>query len=281
MAARASSLALPAFLVAPFLARSAIQLGWCAAGTLALLIFFPSPFMTRVSDMPTEILAYLALALFAPLAALPAPGRPASAPAAKKAAPKPAATAGPAAPAFKARLKCGHGGLAPRLSRYRGLESCRIAAEHDGGPLACPYGCLALGDCVRVCPHKAVSLEGRAGASGPAFPVFDPGLCRGCGLCLSACPKNLIVLIPAASRVFVPCAAEEGLKKNAAFCDRSCLGCGRCRKACPAGAVSRPAPVGAMIINQSLCLNYAADCGQACAQSCPRHIFRPPAGRGL
>ncbi|MDR1920542.1 MAG: hypothetical protein LBS31_02195, partial [Candidatus Adiutrix sp.] len=151
MAARASSLALPAFFVAPFLARSAIQLGWCAAVTLEILIFIPSPLMSRVEDMPTEILAYLALVLLVPLAALPAPGRPASAPAtkrAKKAAPQAAATAGPAAPAFKAGLKCGHGGQAPRLSRYRGLESCRLAAGHDGGPLACPYGCLALGDCV-------------------------------------------------------------------------------------------------------------------------------------
>ncbi|MDR2945298.1 MAG: 4Fe-4S binding protein [Candidatus Adiutrix sp.] len=171
-------------------------------------------------------------------------------------------------PAAKAVIKCGGRGTAPRLADWQGLASFRLAAAHDGGPLLCPYGCVGLGDCARVCPAKAISL----GAD--AFPVVNAAACRGCGLCAEVCPKGLIELLGEA-RALIPCRAQSSLKKNAAYCDRSCLGCGRCRKACPAGALSREGASGAMAVNQSACRAYGPGCEEICARVCPRKIIAP------
>ncbi|MDR1044175.1 MAG: 4Fe-4S binding protein [Candidatus Adiutrix sp.] len=168
----------------------------------------------------------------------------------------------------KAYLQCAHQGRAPRLAEWAGLPSCRLAAAHDGGPLLCPYGCLALGDCLRACPQGAISLNGNG------FPEIDRSLCRGCGRCRAVCPKSLFELGPPRARVFIPCRAASPLKKNAAYCPAACLGCGRCRKACPAGAVGRAGTFGALAIDQELCRAGGDSCGLACLELCPRHIIR-------
>lgn len=167
----------------------------------------------------------------------------------------------------RARLVCGHQGEAPFSAQWSGLASCRLASFHDDGPLLCPYGCLGLGDCLRRCPFRAITLDDQA------FPVFDESRCRGCGLCAEACPKNLVRLVDGPVRSFITCAARSGLKKNSEYCRRACLGCGRCRKACPAEAIGRSGGSGAMVIDQEKCRSYGRDCGRACAAACPRHIL--------
>ena len=52
-----------------------------------------------------------------------------------------------------------------------------------------PGQCIACGDCVKVCPEGAVSLEG----SGKA--VVDRGRCTGCGKCAKACDAQALQIV--------------------------------------------------------------------------------------
>ncbi len=204
---------------------------------------------------PRPLLAVLAALV--PLAlgrAIRRPGRPQSGPNLFE--PSPA----------KARLTCGHRGQAARLAAWRGLASCALANQHDGGPLSCPYGCLGLGDCARACPFGAIELNN-------GFPRYEPELCRGCGLCAKVCPKKLWKMEKPPGRVFIACSARSSLKTNADYCPGACLGCGRCKKACPAMAISRRESRGAMSVDQELCLAYGQACGQICARVCPRGLL--------
>ena len=173
-------------------------------------------------------------------------------------------------------LRCGHLGTAPKTATWEGFSSCAQATSHDMGFLLCPYGCLALGDCSRSCPTGAIY------PTESGFPVFNKNLCSNCGNCLKSCPKNLWVLASHSKKVFIPCAAQSSLKKNAAYCEHSCLGCGKCRKACPAKAISREGAIRpgkitsqekAMVVNQEQCLSHGESCQQICASVCPRGIM--------
>ena len=167
-------------------------------------------------------------------------------------------------------LRCGHLGTAPKTATWEGFSSCALAASHDLGFLLCPYGCLGLGDCSRSCPTGAI-IPTESG-----FPIFNKNLCSNCGNCLKSCPKNLWVLASQSKKVFIPCAAQSSLKKNAAYCEHSCLGCGKCRKACPAKAIIREGAIGqekALVVNQEQCLSYGESCQHICASVCPRGIM--------
>jgi Fe-S-cluster-containing hydrogenase component 2 len=165
----------------------------------------------------------------------------------------------------KARLNCA-GPLSPPLAAWSGPPSCRLAAAHDAGPRLCPYGCLGYGDCRAACPHGAIIMDenGR--------PLALAELCQGCGLCRASCPRRLWELVEGPGRAFISCAAQAGLKQNAAFCPRACLGCGRCRKLCPAGAIGRAGAAGALTVNQKACQSRP-DCPGLCGRACPRHLI--------
>lgn len=58
---------------------------------------------------------------------------------------------------------------------------------------------------------------------------YDPGLCNGCGMCVSVCPHAVF--------------AENG--KTALLADPdSCIECGACRLNCPTGAIRVDSGVG-------------------------------------
>ncbi|MDR1622566.1 MAG: RnfABCDGE type electron transport complex subunit B, partial [Synergistaceae bacterium] len=92
--------------------------------------------------------------------------------------------AGEASVPLRAVLKCrGSESFSARNAIYEGIGDCRSAAVLPGGsPNACPFGCIGLGTCVRVCLFGALSIE-----DGLAF--IDPEKCVGCGACVAACPK--------------------------------------------------------------------------------------------
>jgi len=108
--------------------------------------------------------------------------------------------------------------------RYNGHASCASADLVGGGEKLCNHGCLGLADCQDVCAFGAIEMieEGIA--------RVIPARCTACGKCLTACPKNLIKLVPATAEIHVLC---NNMDKGAAArkaCGVSCIGCKKCQK---------------------------------------------------
>lgn len=122
-----------------------------------------------------------------------------------------------------ARLACGGGdNVARRLARYAGPARCVDAAQVAGGGKACAWGCLGLGDCEAVCDFDAIALDDHG------LPVVDESACTACGDCVTACPKDLFSLVPAAERVWVACANPEAGNDLVEDCAVACTACGKC-----------------------------------------------------
>jgi electron transport complex protein RnfB len=128
------------------------------------------------------------------------------------------------------------GGLkeARELFHYQGLEDCAAAQLVGGGSKACRYGCLGLGTCARICPFDALSM----GQNG--LPVVDDMKCTGCGMCVDACPRNIIQLIPRSAQIYLACVSQDKGKSVKAVCSVGCIGCGLCAKpkVTPSGAIT-------------------------------------------
>ena len=114
---------------------------------------------------------------------------------------------------------------------YQGLQDCRAAQKLAGGPKLCPAGCLGLGSCVQHCPFGALSI----GAHGLA--VVDRSRCTGCGLCVTICPRKVLVLAPATETIHVLCNSREAAAKVKSYCSVGCLGCRLCVRTAPEGFV--------------------------------------------
>lgn len=142
-----------------------------------------------------------------------------------------------------------------RKAEYRGLTACAAAMLLFGGPGSCTYGCIGLGDCTKVCPNQAVSIQN-------GIACINPQRCIGCGLCAKTCPNHVISILPLAAKSKVLCSSHE---KGAAVrnkCACGCLGCGLCAKKCPAGAITLEHNL--PVIDPALCTG----CG-TCKTVCP------------
>lgn len=258
LSGRLATMLPPAILIAPRISRSRLELIIYELTFLVLFFKFPAPQLHSVF-LGLDITAFVMFLVMTPLPLIRGM--------AKRKHQVHLAEVEPSE--LRARLKCGHQGTAAQLTKWLGPASCRLASEHDDGHMLCPYACLAFGDCARVCPTGALTIE-------KGFITVDRQLCQGCGGCRKACPKGLIEMGYDQVKAFIPCASASSLKLNSDYCRFSCLGCARCAKACPAGAISRPGSRGAMAINQQICLDYGADCGRICVEVCPRQIIKPP-----
>ena len=67
---------------------------------------------------------------------------------------------------------------------YQGVQSC-AAAKVIGSKGQCSFGCLGFGDCAEACPYGAVSV-----CNGVAR--INTELCKGCSICVAACPQKII-----------------------------------------------------------------------------------------
>lgn len=119
-------------------------------------------------------------------------------------------------------------------SQYNGIKTCQ-AANITGGVFDCVYSCLAWGDCVNVCPVKAISLNNKKIA-------IDSEKCISCGKCVPACPRDLFKIIPINSVKevfsngindknginFVACNNKETGKNVTAVCSKGCIACEIC-----------------------------------------------------
>jgi len=113
-------------------------------------------------------------------------------------------------------------GNSPVKYEYKGVLSCKAAAQLAGGFKQCPFGCLGLGDCIEVCPEGGISIDQEKGVA-----VVDHEKCIGCGLCAQACPNNLIEIVPSDLPQYLGCSYTS--KKNISGGERCSTGCIHCR----------------------------------------------------
>ncbi len=130
-------------------------------------------------------------------------------------------------------LKCkGSPDKSARNAVYEGIQDCRSAAILPGGsPNACPFGCIGLGTCVKVCVFGALTIEN-------GLATVDVDRCVGCGTCVVTCPKQVLELIPRSANVQVFCNSKWRGPDVKRVCTVGCIGCGLCAKACPAQAIT-------------------------------------------
>jgi len=155
-----------------------------------------------------------------------------------------------------ARLHCAGGKSSVRqLAEYQGMTTCRAAFVVNGGGRACPWGCLGLGDCDRVCTFNAIRMNDEA------LPVVDTDLCTACGDCVDVCPLDLFTLAPISNRVIVQCSSPLAGELARSVCHVACDACGRCALDAPQGVIemSGNLPV----------LHEPADAPEACTYRCP------------
>ncbi len=137
----------------------------------------------------------------------------------------------PEGPPVKAVVLCG---VKDRKmnAEYRGSKSCLSADITGGGGMACRYGCLGYGDCVKACPLGGVRLN-------PAgVPEIADEKCTGCGLCAGACPRDIIKVLPVAKDsklIYVACSNTQSGKNTRKVCPDGCIACMLCVKKGPEG----------------------------------------------
>ena len=91
---------------------------------------------------------------------------------------------------------------------------------------------------------------------------IDKDKCAACGLCVKACPKRIISIVPAQAKAAVRCSSHDKGALVRKVCTAGCIGCMKCVKACPSGAVKVENFLAA--IDPEICTG----CG-ACAAVCP------------
>lgn len=161
---------------------------------------------------------------------------------------------------YRAQVMCsGTHELAKKKYIYSGIADCAAAMKLAGGDKLCPNGCIGLGTCQTVCKFDAIHI-----INGVAAVDYDK--CSACGMCVSACPKGIITLIPYDAKHWVGCkSADKGaVTKN--YCEVGCIGCKMCEKKCPVGAIK--------VVDFTAEIDYekCIGCGE-CEKACPRKII--------
>ena len=146
-------------------------------------------------------------------------------------------------------------------ANYEGLRDCLAASKVGGrGPLACKYGCLGFGNCVKACKYDAIRV-----VNGVAR--VNEERCVGCMSCAAACPRDLIVAVEPNRNVVIACNSMAKGAVTTRGCTIGCIGCGLCKKICPHDAITVENNLA--VIDYSKCDN----CG-LCATVCPKRLIK-------
>lgn len=143
---------------------------------------------------------------------------------------------------------------------FDGTMSCYDINQLKDGDKFCKYACLGYGDCVKKCAFGALSIQ-------DGIASVNTEKCIGCGVCATACPKNIIKVIPKSVKVYVKCSSKDKGVVVKDICKVGCIGCKICEKNCEAGAV--------MVIDNLAVIDYekCTGCG-VCAEKCPKKIIK-------
>ncbi len=143
---------------------------------------------------------------------------------------------------------------------YYGIDDCKKATVVPGrGDKACTYGCMGYGSCVKACAFDAIHVV-------DGIAVVDKEKCVACGMCVSACPNNLIDLVPYKAETLVQCNSHDKGKDVKVKCEVGCIGCTICVKQCEFDAIHMENNLA--VIDYDKCTNC-----RKCAEKCPVKVI--------
>ena len=161
---------------------------------------------------------------------------------------------------YRAQVMCtGMDNFAHNKYDYLGVPDCIQASRLANGTKACPNGCLGFGTCADYCKFNAIKMIN-------GIATVDYNKCKACGVCVWACPKQIIKLIPFDSTHWVGCVSNDKGAVTRKNCDIGCIGCKLCEKSCKQEAVKIDDFVAS--IDYDKCIG----CGE-CVIACPRNII--------
>ncbi len=163
-------------------------------------------------------------------------------------------------PSLRATVICAGGENCGKRFDYQGIQTCAAAASIAGGPSACAYGCLGLGDCTRACKFDAIHV-----INGVA--VVDRKKCTGCTACTVTCPRHVIQMKPIAPQPAVKCSNKDKGPLVNKTCKVGCIACGMCVRNCPNQAIFLKDNVA--VIDYTKCNG----CG-TCVSKCPKKAIQ-------
>lgn len=148
---------------------------------------------------------------------------------------------------------------ASKKYNYSGIQDCVAMNILHAGSKDCKHGCIGLGTCVKQCVFDAIKLNDKG------LPVVDKTKCTGCGKCESACPKNVIQMVPTDAHIAVLCNSMDKGAVARKVCPVPCIGCGLCKKQCPHGAIEIQNNLA--VVNSHICMEKCDS--MVCLDKCP------------
>ena len=141
---------------------------------------------------------------------------------------------------------------------FIGEQSCASVSRYYSGMNSCNYGCDGFGDCKAVCEYDAIDIIN-------GIAVINQDKCVACTKCVSACPKNLIVIRKAEQAIDVRCKNRDVGKIARQVCNNACIGCKICEKKCKYDAIK--------VVDYFATIDYnkctlCGDCAKACPTKC-------------